>query len=130
MNHHIGQTSSNTDIHSDKLQLAVLTQQNKRLLRDILPFEVKHYRHQEELILLPNTAKQFKYHFFAVEQEPLLSSPRSWFLIFVILSQTHIFLLYVTRYLTHYQMHYLNSLTEYGQKYNPWIERAHLENPL
>ena len=66
-----------TDTHSDELQLAVLTQQNKRLLRDILPFEVKHYRHQDELILLPNTAKQFKYHFFAVEQELLLSSPRA-----------------------------------------------------
>ena len=66
MNHHIGQTSSKTDTHSDELQLVVLTQQNKRLLRDILPFGVKHYRHQDELNLLLNTAKQLKYHYFAV----------------------------------------------------------------
>ena len=45
MNRHICQTSSNTDTHSDELQLAVLKQQNKRSQRDILPFEVKHYRH-------------------------------------------------------------------------------------
>ena len=70
MNNHIGQTSSNTDIHSDELQLAVLTQQNKRLQGDILPFEVKHYRHQDEFNLLLNIAKQFKYHYFAAEQQP------------------------------------------------------------
>ena len=43
MNHPIGQTSSNIHTYSDKLQLAVLTQQNQRLTREILPFEVKHY---------------------------------------------------------------------------------------
>ena len=26
----------------------------------------------------------------------------------------------MTPYLTHYQIHYLNSLMKYGQKYNPW----------
>ena len=52
MNHHTGQTSSNLNTHSDELQLAVLTQQNKRLTREILPFELKHYHHQDELNLL------------------------------------------------------------------------------
>ena len=41
MNHHTGQTSSNFDTHSGELQLAVLTEQNKRLTREILPFEIK-----------------------------------------------------------------------------------------
>ena len=67
MNHHIGQTSSKTDPHSDEIQLAVLTQKKKRLQRDISPFEGNHYRHQEELNLLQNTPKQLKYHFFAAE---------------------------------------------------------------
>ena len=62
MNHQIDETSFNIDTHSEALQLAVLTQQNKRLLREILPFEVKHYRQQDELNLLLNTAKQLKYH--------------------------------------------------------------------
>ena len=75
MNHRIGRTSSNTDTHSDKLQLAVLTQQNNRLIRDILLLEVKQYGHQDELNLLLNTAKQLKFHYFAVEQHPLLSLP-------------------------------------------------------
>ena len=75
MNHQIGQTSSNTDTHSDELQLVVLTQQNKRHLRDIFPFGVKLYRHQDELNLLLNTAKQLKYHYFAIEQQLLLSLP-------------------------------------------------------
>ena len=49
MNRHIRQISSNTDTHSDEPQLPVLTQQNKRLQRDISPFEIKHYRHQDKL---------------------------------------------------------------------------------
>ena len=61
--------------HSDELQLAVLTQQNNRLTREIQPFEVKHYQHQDELNILLNTAKQLKYHYFAVEQQPHLSLP-------------------------------------------------------
>ena len=72
MNHHIGHTSSNTDTQSGELQLAVLTQQKKRPLRDILLFEVKHYRHQDEVNLLLNTAKQLNYHYFAREQQLLL----------------------------------------------------------
>ena len=28
-------------------------------------------------------------------------------------------------YLIHYQIHYLNSFTEYGQRYNPWTERVY-----
>ena len=47
MNHHTGPTSSNLDNHSDELQLAVLTQQNKRRTREILPFEVKDYQQQD-----------------------------------------------------------------------------------
>ena len=62
MNHYTGQTSSNTDTHSDEIQIAVLTQQNKRLQRDILPFEFRQYQHQHELNLFLNVAKQLKYH--------------------------------------------------------------------
>ena len=56
-------------------QLAVLTQKNRRLTREILPFEVKHYQHQDELNILLNTAKQLKCHYLTIEQQPLLSSP-------------------------------------------------------
>ena len=35
----------------------------------------KHYQHQDELNLLPNVAKQLKYHCFAAEQQSLLSLP-------------------------------------------------------
>ena len=49
MDHHIDQSSSHVPTYSDELQLAVLTQQNKRLTREILPFEVKPYQHQDEL---------------------------------------------------------------------------------
>ena len=73
MDHQTDQPSSNIPTHSDELQLAVLTQQNRRLTREILPFEVKHYQHQDELNILLNTAKQLKYHYFAVQQQPLLS---------------------------------------------------------
>ena len=75
MDHHTDQPSSDIPTHSDELQLAVLTQQNRRLTREILPFEVKHYQHQDELYILINTAKQLKYPYFAVEQQPLLSLP-------------------------------------------------------
>ena len=47
MHHHVDQPSSNVQTRSDELQLAVLTQQNKRLAREILPFEVKHYQNQD-----------------------------------------------------------------------------------
>ena len=43
MDHHIDQPSSHVPTHSDELQLVALTQQNKRLINEILPFEVKHY---------------------------------------------------------------------------------------
>ena len=75
VDHHIDQSSSHVPTHSDELQLAVLTQQNKRLTREILPFKVKHYQHQEELNILLNTAKQLKSHYFAIEQQPQLSLP-------------------------------------------------------
>ena len=45
MDHDTDQPSSNIPTHSDDLQLAVLTQRNKGLTREILPFEVKHYQH-------------------------------------------------------------------------------------
>ena len=69
MDHHINQPSSHVQTHSDETQLAVLTQQNKRLTRKILPFEVKHYQNQDELNTLKDT-KQLKYHSFAIEQQP------------------------------------------------------------
>ena len=40
MNHHTGQNSSNLDTHSNELQLAVLTQRNKRLTREIFPLRL------------------------------------------------------------------------------------------
>ena len=39
MDHHIDQPSSHVQTHSDEVQLAVLTQQNRRLSRQTLPFE-------------------------------------------------------------------------------------------
>ena len=75
MDHHIHQPSSHVPTHSDKLQLSIFTQQNRHLIREILPFEVKHYQHQDEINILLNTAKQLKYHYFAVEQQPHLSLP-------------------------------------------------------
>ena len=75
MDHHIDQPSYHVPTRSDALQLAVLTQQNRRLTREILPFEVKHYQHQDELNILLNTVRQLKYHYFAVEQQPHLSLP-------------------------------------------------------
>ena len=63
--------------HLDELQLAVLTQQNKRLTREILSFEVKHYQHQDELNILLNTAKRPKYPYFAAKQQPFLSLPEN-----------------------------------------------------
>ena len=75
MDHHSDRPSSHIPTHSDQLQLAVLTQQNRRLTRTILPFEVKHCQHQDELNILLNTAKQLIYHYFAVEQQPHLSLP-------------------------------------------------------
>ena len=47
------------------MQLAVFTQQNQRLTREILPFEIKHYQHQDELNIVLNTSKQLKYQYFA-----------------------------------------------------------------
>ena len=69
MDNHIDQPFSHVPTHSDELKLAVLTQ-NNRLTHEILPFEVKHYQHQDELNILLNTAKQLKYHYFATEQQP------------------------------------------------------------
>ena len=75
MDHHIDQPPSYIPTHLDALQLAVLTQQSKRLKEDVLPFEVKHYQHQDELKIPLDTAKQLKYQYFAAEQQPLLSFP-------------------------------------------------------
>ena len=38
MSHHTGQTSSSIATHSDELHLAVFTQQNRHLTREISPF--------------------------------------------------------------------------------------------
>ena len=75
MHHHIDQPTSHVPTHSDELQLAVLTQPNNCLIREILPFEVKHYQHQDGLSILLNSAKQLKYHSFAIKQQPQLSLP-------------------------------------------------------
>ena len=75
MDNHVDQRSSNVPTYSDELQLAVLTQQNKRLTPEILPFDFKHHQRQDELNILLNTAKQLKYHYFTAEQQTLLSLP-------------------------------------------------------
>ena len=72
MRRHTVQTSSKSEPHSDELQLAVHTQQNKH---QILQFQIKKYQNQDELNLLLNTAKQLEYHYFAVEQQTLPSLP-------------------------------------------------------
>ena len=59
-----------------------------------------------------------------------LNSKRARFYFFVILTQTHIFVSYMTLYLNHSQIHYLSPLAEYGRKYNPRIERVYLQNLL
>ena len=71
-----GQTSSNLDTHSDEeFQLLVLTQQNKRLIHKIQTFKITHFKYQDELNLMLNTAKQLKNHYFAVELQVVLSLP-------------------------------------------------------
>ena len=52
MNHHLDHSYFHVPTHSDELQLAVSTQQNKRLTHEILPFEVKYYERQNELNIL------------------------------------------------------------------------------
>ena len=44
-------------------------------MHKILRFINAQYQHQDELNLLLNTARQVKYHYFAVEQQPPLSLP-------------------------------------------------------
>ena len=75
MSRHTGQTLSKSDPHTDELHSAVLKQQNKRPIHEILRFQNTQYQQQDGINLLLNTAKQFKYHYFAVEQRPLLSLP-------------------------------------------------------
>ena len=67
MSRQTGQTSLNFDSHSDELQLVVL-------IHEILPFEVAQNQHREEFNFL-NKAKELKYHYFAVKQQPLLTLP-------------------------------------------------------
>ena len=73
MSRHTGQTQSKPDTKSEQLQLAVLTQQNNQLIHEILPFRIAQYQHQDELNLILITAKQFKHHYFTIEQQPLFS---------------------------------------------------------
>ena len=73
MSHHTGQTSLKSGSHSDELQLALFTQQNKRLSHKILPFQITQYQHQDEFL---NKANTLKYHCIAIEQQPLLSLPK------------------------------------------------------
>ena len=75
MSSHTGQPSSKSDRHSEELQLVVLAQQNNRLMFEVLHFRVTQYQNQDELNILLNTAKQLKYHYFALEQQSLLNLP-------------------------------------------------------
>ena len=45
MDQYNDQSPSNLPTHSEKLQLAVLKQQNTRLTNENLPFKVRHYQH-------------------------------------------------------------------------------------
>ena len=47
MRRHTGQTLSNSDTYSEELQLAVLAQQNRRPMQEILPFRITHYQNQD-----------------------------------------------------------------------------------
>ena len=67
MSRYTGQSSSQSDVHPDEPKLAILTQQNKRLLRDMKPIEVSHNQNQHELKILLYTAQQLKRHYFSVE---------------------------------------------------------------
>ena len=100
-------------------------------MHKILPFKIAQYHHQDELNLLLNTAKQLIYHYFAVEQQLLLSLPdkvsqvsptaflsnlngaqqNAQFFLFVILALILIFHSFMTLYLTHYQTQYLSFST-------------------
>ena len=75
MSRHTGLTSSKPETHSDELQLAIPTKKNKLLMHEILPLKVAQYQQQDELNLLLNTTIHLIYHYFAVEQQPLLSLP-------------------------------------------------------
>ena len=61
----------------------VLTQQNNRLMHEILAFKITHYQNENEINLLLNTAKQRNCQYFAVEQQTLLSL-RTAFLLYLI----------------------------------------------
>ena len=71
MDNHPEHSSPNYQAHSDELQLVVLTQQNRSLMSDISPFDIKQYQNQDELNILLNIAKQLKTHYFSLEQQPL-----------------------------------------------------------
>ena len=58
MSRHNGQTSSKLDTNSEKLQLAVRTQQHKLLVHKIFSFKIAQYQHQDEMNLLLNTSKR------------------------------------------------------------------------
>ena len=75
MSRQTGQTSLTTDSHSHELQLAVSTKRSKALIHKCSPFKIAQYQHQDELNILLNTAKQLKYHYFAVKQQPFLTLP-------------------------------------------------------
>ena len=75
MDNQTEQFSPNYQAHSDELQLLVLTQQNRRLMTEISPFDITLYQNQDELNILLNVAKQLKTHYFSLEQQPFLSLP-------------------------------------------------------
>ena len=75
MDNHPEQSSPNYQAHSDELQLVVLTQQNRSLMSDISPFDIKEYQNQDELNILLNIAKQLKTHYFSLEQQSFLFLP-------------------------------------------------------
>ena len=62
MEQHPRQSSSNYQTNSDEVKLVVLTQQNKRIMKEIAPFDIKQYQNHDKLNILLNIAKQLKTH--------------------------------------------------------------------
>ena len=75
MSQHNGQTSSQSDTHSNEIQWSTLGQQNKRSKIELKPFEITKIRISDELNILLNTALQLKNHYCGTDQQPPLHLP-------------------------------------------------------
>ena len=60
MSCHTGQRSSQLDMHSKKLKLGLLKQQNKHVLKDVEPFKIAQLQSADDENQLLKTALQLK----------------------------------------------------------------------